>query len=275
MHAVTTQLDRFNPEGMWSRAGLGNVPARVAAEKYIDAVQRVVTAAHVSLLSDLTEILWNGEHIAKDALKRAEVAPSPNRVLETALEAAVLNRCGVEGYQALYNDIQKSLNPSFGIRSSGIAAVLSALQFSKSDPAGMFLKTLISTADLGCHQMQMLKRACKATGGICEPNSIRQLLSLRHTLSSAARPMQFELVEYPEYRAQTILKDVLTDYHKVFSGNLIVKTALTPTSLPLSNGSALTADDIKAKKLLVASRILAGIPLQELGRLLRYWDQVS
>jgi hypothetical protein len=54
-----------------------------------------------------------------------------------------------------------------------------------------------------------------------------------------------------------------------------VKTALTPTSLPLSNGSALTADDIKAKKLLVASRILAGIPLQELGRLLRYWDQVS
>jgi hypothetical protein len=275
MHAVTSTLDALNLEGAWARAKVGNIPAAVAADTYINAVRPVVTLQQISFLYDIAEIAWNMGHIAKDAKKHAEVTSSANPVLECALEAAVLNRCGVEGYQAIYNDVQKVLNPSFASRSGSVATVLSALNLPKRDAAISFLKTLIMTAELGCHPTQMLKRACKATAGICQPESIRTLLSLRHTLLSVPRPMQHEIVEYPEYRAQTILTDLLSDYHKIFAGNPILKTAGTPAALPLSDGSVLTADVIKAKNLLVTSRLLAGIPIQELGRLLRSWEDIS
>jgi hypothetical protein len=275
MHAVTVQLDRINPEGVWAQAALGNVPAAIAAQTYIDSVRGAVSVRQTSLLFDVAEILWNTEHISKESKKRAEVAPNPKLVVEAALEAAVLNRCGVEGYQALRNDVHKVLNPSFHIRSSSIEAVLSALNYSKSDPGGSFLRTLMTTADLGCHQTQMLKRACKATGGICEPETIKALLGVRYTFSAAPRPTAYEIDLYPEYRAQTILNDLLTQYQKIFMGNLIIKTAQTPDSLVLSNGLKLSSDDTKNKNLLLASRILAGIPAQELGRLLRFWDEVS
>ncbi len=273
MATVTTRLDGLNPSAVWSRAGLGSVSAQQAAEVYTRAVLKAARPAQLPLLARVAEILWDGAYIARHAQESAEVALSRAPILSVALEAAVINRCGQAGFEALKKEIVKALNPTLKSRSASLSAVMSELNFSPKDPGYKFIRMLMTTADMGRSQLEMLKRACEAAGVECERGAIQDLRALRGALSDAPRPMQFEIDAHPEYRALPILESVLNDYRKVVEGNLLWKTAPAPESFLLSNGQSLSLARIE--RLLPTSRILAGIPNQELDVLLKNWNLIS
>jgi hypothetical protein len=270
MTAAMKKLTSINPDAVWSKSRSLHGSCETAAAAYIDAIRNVVSREHLPLLAGLATIRWNAKHVAQTERRPTDPLSDRGLVLRVALEAAMVNRCDTAQYRALRDEISKATHADFGVRTNALSRILEALNLPLSDPHLRFLRTLSTTAWMSCSPLSMIKRACKATGSVCNLGTLQRLRKVQKALDGMLEPTSWELVSQHAHPAGAALDATFKRYQCIVKSNLIWQTAGSPTYIPVEMGEKIGVSEVAA--LAPASKILAGMSGQALDLLVESWN---